>query len=667
MSLKKIDYLSPKIALFYYGSRRHSADLGGILTIIMIIVIFIYILYLFLEVYLHKSSTFQYYPHFFQDLFLHSFNNSQGIFHYFQIYNPINNSQECSFDSKYIRLFMSNISEEYKTNIQLLYETEHWVYDKCREGIDNKLLSRELFINKSIKNGVCLRYYYDKYNKTYYSVEDKKNFKWPNITSSGMNMGYSLGTIIEKCNNNSVLTKLFGFCGGEEQILNYLDNNYGINFNILTNEINPSNYGHQVNNFIYGFSGPMKRKKTIENNIVISPIKTEINEGLLFPTRKINYTYSFQEHDIIDEERNEDIRILSIYNFRLSQSGYVFKGSYLTLYDSFPQIGGIIQLIYYIFFGINFFYNRFTIIDDTKKLFFTLHNDEQVNGGVQIKQFSKIVKDLRKLHNNLTSVRTLRKNIDLAKKENQIINNESKINNNYYIKNDFILNKFSNSFNDSFFHKNLENENSQNLSIFPFILDKDFKNSNRNPVFDFKDKNLLQRNSELIIEKQLKQRLKKHILKEDIQNSDNNEKNELSLKKSDFIQIKKLGKDSLENKKFRYNTYNVINNREIILDKEIIWFKVLLQKYFNYKKNKFIYEKMRVEQIDIFFQFGQFLGSLFCYKRPRNYYLTLTSFRKKLLSEEHFFRTHNYLYLFEKCFDLQESKKIDIIELYKNL
>ena len=76
---------------------------------------------------------------------------------------------------------------------------------------------------------------------------------------------------------------------------------------------------------------------------------------------------------------------------------------------------------------------------------------------------------------------------------------------------------------------------------------------------------------------------------------------------------------------------------------------------------------MRVEQVDSFFTFGQFFTSLFCYKKPRHYYLTLTMFRKKLLSEEHFFRTHNYLYLFEKCFDLQESKKIDIIELYKNL
>ena len=67
MSLKDLDYLSPKIALFYYGRRRHSTIFGGILTIIMILICFVYIIYLFLEVYLHASSTIQYYRHFFTE------------------------------------------------------------------------------------------------------------------------------------------------------------------------------------------------------------------------------------------------------------------------------------------------------------------------------------------------------------------------------------------------------------------------------------------------------------------------------------------------------------------------------------------------------------------------------------------------------------------------
>ena len=140
MSLKDIDFLSPKISLFYYGRRRHSAFFGGFITLIMIILCFIYITYLFSEVYLHTSSTIQYYRHFFTEPYIYLFNNTKGIFHYFQIYNPKNNSHLSSFNSKYIRVFMSQIQEEYKTNPELLSDTEYWVYDNCREGIDNKYI-----------------------------------------------------------------------------------------------------------------------------------------------------------------------------------------------------------------------------------------------------------------------------------------------------------------------------------------------------------------------------------------------------------------------------------------------------------------------------------------------------------------------------------------------
>ena len=670
MSLKDVDYLSPKIALFYYGRRRHSANFGGILTIIMILICFVYIIYLFLEVYLHTSSTIQYYRHFFTEEYIYLFNNTKGIFHYFQIYNPKNNSHVSSFNSKYIRIFMSNIQEEYKTNPELLYLTEHWVYDNCREGIDNKYMSEHLFKDLSFENGLCLRYYYNNINKNYYPIEDIINFKFPNLTSSRLNMDYSMGTIIEKCNNDSVLKKLFGFCGDENEIDNYFKDNYGINLNILTNEISPTNYGSQIYNFIYRISYPLKKTKIIENNLIISPLKIDINGGIFFPERKQNQTYSFYENYVINEERPTNSRILSIYNFCLTQSGYVFKSSYLTIYDSFPKIGGIIQLIYYIFFGINFFLNRFTIIDDTKKLFFTLHNEEAVNGGSQIKKFSEVVESLRKAHEKHT--------INIMKKNNSIKYN-SKINNNYYIKNNFNFNKFQSNFNnESFFQKNIENDNSKSLSIFPFLIDKDLNLCKSKDILNIKNKNILKENSDIVIEKAKKEELLKEeinkmsksseskienkIGKEEIEN--NNESNInifLGVKKTEIIEVEKP-KQKGKNANLRKSLLQYES-----LDKDIINFKLSLEKYFNYKKKTFIYEKLNIEQIDSFFTFGKYFASLLFYRKPKNYYLTLIRFRKKLLSEEHFFRTHNYLYLFEKCFDIQESQKIDIIELYKNL
>ena len=672
MSFKDLDYLSPKIALFYYGRRRHSSLFGGILTIIMIFFCLIYIINSFLQVYLHTTSTIQYYRHFFKDKDNYLFNDNKGIFHYFQIYNPINNSYISSFNSKYIRLFMSNIQEEYKINPEILSEFDHWVYDDCRDGIDNKFLSKDLFKDISFENGLCLRYYYNSKNKIYYPIDDIDNFIYPNISSSGLNMDYSIGTIIEKCNNNSVLTNIFGYCGEEVEIDNYFKDNFGINIHILTHEINISNYGNQINNYIYGISNPLKKNKIIENKIVLSPLKTDIRGGIFYSSRSLNKTYSFNENYITDEERKENSRILSIYNFCLAQSGYIYKSTFLTIYDSFPKIGGIIQVIYYIFFGINFIYNRYKIIDDTKTLFFTLYNDEKKNEATQIQSFSKITNDIRKKKNMISRNNINNNNVKIFFKNNTQNNvNQSRINNNYFINNDFNFHKISNNFNDdSFFQKNLENDKS--LAIFPFISDKEISMIKSNQhILNISSKKLFSVKSDFIQNKEKntkEENQKSNIeyknnidIKKEYNNNDDN--NNESKKKNEFIQIK-----NILNKFFDKNenvNSNVDNNNN--KDNDVFFFKLLIQKYFNYKKQSFIYEKISPNEIGKYFSFGKYFYSFCCNKKQKNIFNILNRFRKKLLSEEHFFRTHNYFYLVEKYFDIQETQKIDIVELYKNL
>lgn len=56
---------------------------------------------------------------------------------------------------------------------------------------------------------------------------------------------------------------------------------------------------------------------------------------------------------------------------------------------------------------------------------------------------------------------------------------------------------------------------------------------------------------------------------------------------------------------------------------------------------------------------------IFCNKKNNAVYM-LEKFRKKLISEEHFFKSNIYLYLFEKSFTLN-SQKFDIVQLYENL
>lgn len=668
MTLKNLDYLSPKISLFFYGRRRHSAFLGGVLTIIMVITCLTYIFYLCLDVFRHNSSVFQYYRHLFKDPGVYLFNNTEGIFHFFQFYNPKNKSYYGKFNSKYIRLFMTSTPDEYKNSPQILSENEHWVYDNCRERIDNEFIEDDIFVNTSFEYGICLRYYYNKIDKKYYPIEDSKNFIYPHLANIELNMNYSIATVIEKCDNNSILTEALGFCADEKDIQDYLKINYGLNFNVLEHEINPENYTNQIYRFIYGISSLLQSSKITEHNIIFVPLKTDIKEGVIISRRKQKMTYSFYDYYQRDEELNtKNSKILSIYNFCLSPAGFVFKSDYETIYDCFPKMGGIIQLIYYLFFGINFFYNRFTIINDTKRLFFQLNNNERANRNIQILHFSKAVNSLRRVSSKIV--------YRLENKDKKKFNSMEP-NNSYSHPKCNIFKRLAKNVSDSNLKRYVDIDNSRNLSLYPSNsnLNKLRLNDNSND-----EQNMKKFNNKILIEEvcssfnDIKCKSNEKEKNEENQNVNlnavNNIKNEKSpkIKQHDVLQINNGGRKlSAQNGIISMLEKDEINDNEAT-DEDILYLKILFQKYFHHKKKSFIYEKTTLEEVNKFFSLKKYIYSPFCDKRAKRYHYVMDKFRVKLLSEEHFFRTHNYLYLFEKCFDLEESQKIDIIELYKNL
>ena len=551
MSLKDLDFLSQEISLFYYGRTRHSAKIGAILTLIMIFLCASYIMYIILEVYLHTSSTIQYYRHFFKNPGIYPFNDTKGIFHFIQIYNPKNNDISF-FNSKYIRLFMLNNQEEYEVDSELLSEKEHWVYDNCRDGIDNKNLSKELFENISFEKGYCLRYYYNEEHKKYYPIEDIENFKSPYLTNLGIKNVYTIGTIIEKCNNDSVLSQLFGQCEEEEEIQKYLHINSGILINILTNEIRPGDYNQQVYNFFYTISNSLKKNMIIENNLHFTPLLTVFRDGIILNKKKEEQTYSYTDSDTNINDRNEKSKIISVYNFYLSQSGYIFKSSFQTLYDSFHKIGGVSQLLYYLFFGINYLFNKYNVIDDTRKLFFLLHNDEKKNGNLQIKNFSKMVHAIRHAHFLEKCATEKGQNImHIKKKFNKVYENNIKIN-------------LADNNNVILFNRNYDIDNSKNLSISPLVSDKNMS------INIYNKKNSL--NYIDIIKERMSINNKINIQKK-------------SEGKSNEYKEKKTPHKSFDANAANAFPFDIMNKNE---DKDIFKFKALLKKFFNYKKKKFL-------------------------------------------------------------------------------
>jgi hypothetical protein len=633
--------------------------------------------YIFYEVFLHTTSTIQYYRHYFKNPGNFSFNGSEGIFHFFRLYDPTS-EETFQFNKKYMRLFMTEMHEQYRTNTSILSELDHWVYDNCRDGIDNKDIidDSDSFKDSPFKYGICLRYYYNSQNKKYYRLEDVDKFKYPLLTNNGTNKDYSIGTVIEKCSNDSILTNVLGPCANESNIDDFYKSTYKIHFNVLTHEIRPGVYEESTYNFIYEISNTLRKRQILENNLYFSPLLTKFKFGIFLPYSKENLIYTFSDNYAEAIDKKESNNLLCVYRFYLANYGYIYKASYQTIYDSLYKIGGIFQLIYYLFFGINYIFNKYTIINDTKQLFFTLHNDEKINGGDQVKNFTKIV-------NRMREEQVLRDN------STEIVHNISHLNrreNNFGSKYRHRLTK--NFHESSFFQNNLDNKN---YSIFPFISNKEMNVFKKNNSKNFIDDEFDYENHEIEINinnhysnkiKGKKERYFSKFLSDNgkhkktgntadkplvtkIDKNENDEKKEKE-EKEEKVEEHKI-KNQLVNNFSKYNFRLSLPLHDIV-DKDILDFKSFLKKFFDYKKKSFIYEKMSSDKIGHFFTMKNYFGTLFlCYKKPKNYFLTLKNFRKKLLSEEHFFKTQNNLYLIEKCFELKETKIIDIVELYKSL
>ena len=379
MSFKNIDYLSPEITLFYYGNSRHTTICGAFLTLLLLFISAIYIFYLMLNISNHELSSFVLYRNYITDIVHYYFNESTGIFHYFQIYDTKSRTYG-EYNSKYIRIFISRISKEYQENKESLYENEHWVYDFCRQGIDNNDIEKEIFEGNTTKDfemGACLRYYYNNINYTYYPIEDKENFKYPYLSyEEGNNNNEYLGTVIEKCDNSSIMNMALGPCGLQNDIDEYFEKYKGIYLQLLDKKLNVNNYKSPVYQYLYPIEENLNIDSIYVNNINLIPFDIEIKTGIAFPRTKRIKTYSFEDRKRTTYKRKNNNEILSIFNYRLKNTGHVIKGRYITIFDILPNIGGFIHLLYFIFYFLNYLFNKYITIIDTNNIFFRMSNVE---------------------------------------------------------------------------------------------------------------------------------------------------------------------------------------------------------------------------------------------------------------------------------------------------
>ena len=138
MSLSTIDFISPKITLYYNGRKSHVSNIGGFFSVCLLVAIILFIFYIIWDVLVDpKIISSLIYEHYLNKKIVQPL-NYKGINHFIQLYSQKDDEWLENYDKKSIIIYSikgnQTISRENPQNN--LDNIEHWLYDKCEKIYD---------------------------------------------------------------------------------------------------------------------------------------------------------------------------------------------------------------------------------------------------------------------------------------------------------------------------------------------------------------------------------------------------------------------------------------------------------------------------------------------------------------------------------------------------
>ena len=682
MFFENLDYLSPKITLFYKYKKRHSSPIGGILTLLMIIICALFILKFLIRLFLHSSPSVIFYRKYENDLSKYSLDSS-SIPHLIWLNNNDNENYKAIINNKAIRVILLAEENNYAANTSNLRNYEHWVYDSC-ENNDfinyEELIFNDYYIynkyNKDVSNAICIKYYYDKTEQQYYSLKNKtlnNKFKYPYLEHGISNKNNTiLSTVIEKCTNNSITNDIFGNCENEEDILTYLNEHNSAYIQVLDHQVDLTNYNRPIQSYFMGISSFLLHNNGYEvNTINFNPLLIKSSENLM------NDEVIEKNTVIIDSTQatiiSSNDKILLKYLFCIQNYKQIYERKYTDLFDAFSSIGGIVQFCYYVFYIINYFYNDFILILNTQNLFL---NDPKN------KKITKLIPMNKRLSYTIDTKKVFKNNSIIRNYESSNYLNELK-----YFK--LVSKDQRSAFNDGDISSlQLSESNNDKESKLMFKKNKketlqDHSNSRRS----------FQLNSKSILKFKLKdEQKKKNIIRYSMFNPKSTEimsprnqdyqgkmffssngdylsniKENISMENNNASYSKKVTFiDNRDRKKINHHSSFAGNVKTSFYLKKKRNTKITPVKNKKLKKTIFEFpqEKYYSQKLN-FKEYICFICSI--KKKKRRDILIIQQFRKKLLSEEHFFKSHLFIYLIIRKIKIDKEDKSDIKELYSEL
>ena len=791
MSISSLDFISPKITLYYNGHNSHVSSLGGFLSLCLLFITLVIIFYCFWDLIDPKYCTSFIYDEDTIESKISQKINYFGINHFIQIYSYNNNGYFDDFDNKNIIIYgikenkqIYNNNNDDILNLELI-NIEHWRYDKCEKilGFHENMFSQISNIVNNYTSSICLRYYFNPKDKKYYEIGNEGYIEPSLETNNLKEKKYPYKIIIKKCIDSPFINNYMGFkCNSENEINNYLGKYKEIFIYFSNNKIVPFNFKNPFKKTYYSISTSLKNFSFFENNIIFIPTKVKIKKGFFVQTHKDYMSYTLDFYYNIEKIKNLDYKnIVGLFNLYLNNKIINHEIITMNLIDIISHLGGIIKILFFIFEVLNYLNHHYTIIENTKKLFRItsgidtefynekddlnfdnmrhlttknykirqLNTNDELNrnfspiinkGKLKLPEFSPKAKPKSRLSSKKNNfpiypvkmIINKKNNINLFKRNTNtfFIRNHDKrksyLSQGFHIKNkdykdntsSFINGQSINEYksynenqsldNNSNYFKSKENKennlkskksmNKYNISIrekktrksnlnLPnnkYINEKSdrnqhlfLKNSNNERHKSIISSNQKNRNS-IFNKKSFFRKISSELKNDSSQQMLSNNKNLLitinhnkTQKERNKVEEKFNGVELTKNNNIEMvngeNNLNIIsyNNGGNIDPSSILktLVKSKLKLEINEPKDDFNQSLLNKKT-----DFYEFFKSLFvCRRKNMNKIGLINIFRLKLLSEEHLYRNHINLYLIQKIFQIDDSYKFDINELYYNL
>ena len=417
MFIRKLDFLSPAITLYYKGDNSHSSIFSGVLTIIVYSICFTFAIFYAIQFFKKANPRVCYYNRYVEDAGEFPVNSS-SMFNFIQILDTVKNTPSpVDFDLLTI-IGLEETVDIYQDKNNLT-EYNHWLYGKCNNSTDvvgiNSLINFEFFTESA-----CIRKYYNKEEKKYYNTNEK-GFIWPNILHGCSHPNRTFyGIIVEKCRNTSLKFLSDGkYCKSQQEIISYIKSS-SINFQLIDQFTDILNYTTPYRKYFYSISNGLFEESYTTNHLNLNPTKLISDEGNFFEWKKETLSYFFDLNEKVTSSSGTSGIYVAFYFWMQNRMQY-YERVYEKVQDVLSDVGGLCSIVLTIAELLNILVNQYINLFDTQSYMNEIENSKIYEKNI----LNTIANDLIKLNNKQNINKFFPpKNIQL----NQNINDDDSVN-----------------------------------------------------------------------------------------------------------------------------------------------------------------------------------------------------------------------------------------------